>query len=293
MIWPNGPRVVYSRGKGCSELAELLSPAAVRVTGDLGAACAEARADLLVARRPPGGFQLVSVVSPIDFESEGVGTVVAAVAGGPHSALNVAVADLLARHLQVSLVVATAYVGQEAKTDAEELVEQYAAPIPASAKMAVESSDAAQFVAALPERSLLVLGEPGGSILSRLFFGPGARLRARAQAGTVMVRSAPDRVFQLMTEPVFVGPLHQAGDTLRLHGESLMAVVENGHLVGVVRRQVLERARREMPVAELMEEPIAVAWDASLEQAADLRRRTAVAPLPVTDQDGRLVGAWG
>jgi hypothetical protein len=135
---------------------------------------------------------------------------------------------------------------------------------------------------------LIVMGEPGGSFLSRLFFGPGARLRAAVPAGAIVVRSAPLRVFHAMTDPVFVGPLHQAEDTLRLHRHPLLAVVENGLLVGVVRRSRLESAPPRTPVGELMEEAHPLAMQAPLGE-----KRVGGAgpgPWPVVDAGGRLVG---
>jgi CBS domain-containing protein len=96
-----------------------------------------------------------------------------------------------------------------------------------------------------------------------------------------------------MAEPVFVGPLHHAGDTLRLHQQSLMAVVENGILVGVVRRVALERADKGVAVADLMEKPVAVSWDATLEEFGLLAQGIEGNPVPVTDPEGRLVGALG
>jgi Mg/Co/Ni transporter MgtE len=96
-----------------------------------------------------------------------------------------------------------------------------------------------------------------------------------------------------MGEPVFVGPLHLAGDTLRLHPQSMMAVVENGQLVGVVRRRKLQSANPGAAVGELMDEPLAVRWDQSLEDAGGAVGSVEESPLPVTDGDGRLVGALG
>lgn len=284
--------MLYTRGAGCAELAELLSKDATRVAGDLAEACANARADLLVTRKLPGGFDLVHVAVPVDFKPTGVKAVVAAVAGGPHSELNALLAAAIGRSLNVETMIATAYFSEETRTEAEETVERILAQQPGMPRLAVAADDPAGFISQLPDRSLLILGEPGGSFLSRSFFGPGARLKAKAPAGAVMVRYAPPRVFQVMGEPVFVGPLHLAGDTLKLHQQSMMAVVENGQLVGVVRRGTLQTANPEAAVADLMEAPVAVRWDASLEEAGSMDGIDG-SPLPVTDGDGRLVGALG
>ncbi len=278
--------VLYTRGGGCEELASLVSPDNTRVVGDLGDACISSRADLLVTRRPPGGFNLVSVAVPIGFQPSEVGQVVAAVSGGPHSGLAAGLAGAVARGLEVDLVIASAFFHDEGKAEAEESVDRFAGSIPGADRLIIAADDAPAFVSQLPARSLLVLGAPGGSFLSRTFFGPGARLRAAATAGAVMVRHASPRVFHVMMDPVFVGPLHHAGDTLRLHDARVLAVVENGLLVGMVRRSSLLAAPPQTPVSELMEAPVSVQIDEpvlGVDPSTD-------GPVAVTDAAGRLVG---
>ena len=284
------PNVVYTRGQGCAELAELLSSSPKRVAGDLARACLESRADLLVTRKPPGGFDLVSVVVPIDFQPTEIKAVVAAVAGGPHSELNVAVAEALGRRLGVETFAATAHFAEAAEAEAHETLGRVAASLPKMSRLVIGASDPTEFIAKLPERSLLILGEPGGTFLSRLFFGPGARLKAKAPAGAVMVRYAPPRVFQHMSEPVFFGPLHHAGDSLRLHSSALTAVVDNGVLVGVVRRSTLEAADPDVTLSELMEPPLSIPWDLMIDEI-DAGLMQGVGPTPVVDHAGRLIGA--
>ena len=284
------PNVVYTRGQGCAELAELLSSSPKRVAGDLARACLESRADLLVTRKPPGGFDLVSVVVPIDFQPTEIKAVVAAVAGGPHSELNVAVAEALGRRLGVETFAATAYFAEAAEAEAHETLGRVAASLPKMSRLVIGASDPTEFITKLPERSLLILGEPGGTFLSRLFFGPGARLKAKAPAGAVMVRYAPPRVFQNMSDPVFFGPLHHAGDSLRLHSSALTAVVDNGVLVGVVRRSTLEAADPDVTLAELMDPPLSIPWDLMID-AIDSDLMQGAGPTPVVDHAGRLIGA--
>ena len=271
------------------------------MTGDLDEACIRARADLLVTRKPPGGFSLVSVVSPLDFEPAEVTAVVAAIAGGPHSELNVQVSDHLARRLNVDVHIATAYTDQDASGHAESLVARLGEFVPHAKQLSIQASDLTEFVKALPSGALLVLGEAGGSLLSRLVFGPGARLRARAQAGALIVRAAPPRVFQVMDDPVFVGPLHLAGDGRRLYDDELVAVVEGGKLVGVVERTRLLAAAADAPVANLMDDPISVTATMSLVEAAtsiagahqNLRdREKSPGPWPVVDANGHLIGTY-
>ena len=288
--WLSAPSVVYTRGLGCAELAELLSSTPTRVAGDLATACLESRADLLVTRKPPGGFDLVSVAVPIDFQPTEIKAVVAAVAGGPHSELNVSLAEAIGRRLGVEIFAATAFFAESAEAEAHQTIDRVAAGLPARSRMVIGADDPTEFIAKLPERSLLILGEPGGTFLSRLFFGPGARLKAKAPAGAVMVRYSPPRVFQHMADPVFFGPLHHAGDSLRLHDSALTAVVDNGVLVGVVRRSILEAADPKVTLSELMEPPISILWDRGIDELdADLGQ--GAGPIPVVDHAGRLVGA--
>jgi CBS domain-containing protein len=282
--------VLYTRGEGCAELAAVVHPEPVRVGGDLAKACVEARADLLVTRRPPGGFDLVSVAVPVHFEPGRVRRVVATVAGGPHSVLAAGMAELIGSRLGVGIVFASAYFDAASRPEAEAALERLAGSLPEAERMLIAADDVSGFVGQLPDQALLVMGEPGGSLLSRLFFGPGAKLRAAAAGGTVRVRSAPSRVFHVMGEPVFVGPLHPAGDTLRLYDQPLLAVVENGILVGMVRRTALEQAGAWAPVGDLMETPRAVLIDQSLEDAMAIGAEFDRGPLPVTDSAGRLVG---
>jgi hypothetical protein len=271
------------------------------VTGDLDDACIRARADLLVTRRPPGGFSLVSVVSPLDFDPTEVTAVVAAIAGGPHSELNVQISDHLARRLNVDVHIATAYSDKDGSEDAESLVARLGEFVPHAKQLSIQATDLTDFVKALPSGALLVLGEAGGSLLSRLVFGPGARLRARAQAGAVIVRAAPPRVFQVMHDPVFVGPLHLAGDGRRLYDDELVAVVDGGKLVGVVERARLLAAAADAPIANLMDDPISVTATMSLVEAASsisnasqeaggLQRSSG--PWPVVDARGHLIGTY-
>jgi len=290
--WLSDPRVLYTRGQGCAELADLLSSSATRVAGDLAEACLESRADLLVTRKPPGGFDLVNVAVPIDFQPTEIKAVVAAVAGGRHSELNISLAEAIGRRLGVEIIAATGYFAEAAKPDAHQTLDRLASGIPEIKKLVIGADDPTEFIAKLPERSLLILGEPGGTLLSRLFFGPGARLKAKAPAGAVMVRYSPPRAFQRMSEPVFFGPLHYAGDSLRLHSTALTAVVDNGVLLGVVRRSVLEAADPEVTISELMEPPISIEWDSMIEDlSVDLTHGPG--PIPVVDPAGRLIGALG
>jgi CBS domain-containing protein len=148
----------------------------------------------------------------------------------------------------------------------------------------------AHLVQQLPAHSLLVLGAAGGALFQRIRFGPGARLRASAETGALVVRAAPTRVFQQVVEPVFVSPFRQVGDTLRVHPEEALAVVDNGVLVGLVRRAELLGAEASAQVGSVMEEPLSVRIDDPLEAADELRSLFGGAHIPVTNGNDRLVG---
>ncbi|MFP3915277.1 MAG: hypothetical protein ACLFWM_10405 [Actinomycetota bacterium] len=284
-------RVLWTRGKGCRELAELLAGAdAPRVQGDPVTSCVTERADLLVSRRIQPSFDLVDVAMPVDVDPEGVEAVVAAVAGGPHSVLAARVARRLGEALGVPASMVSAYPLEEGRRAAEEVVEQITPRVPEIEYRTMETAGMSDLVARLPERSLLVFGAPGGSWFRRHLAGPGARLRSHASAGAVVVRSAPRRVFQMMGEPVYVAPMLHVQDTLRIRTEDTLAVADGGRLVGLVRRSRLTGLRGDMPVGEAMEEPIAIGQLEPVEAARPLQPVFGVDPIPVVDGEERLVG---
>jgi len=172
---------------------------------------------------------------------------------------------------------------------AEEVLEQIGVTIPGLRSRVVEVEGISELVESLDDGALLVLGAPGGSWLQRSMFGPGARLRRTAQAGSVVVRSAPERVFRFMGDPVYVAPLRQADDTLRFHAESTLAVADQGRLIGLVRRDRLAQAGV-APVGDLMEEAMSVRVDETMSQAWALEPTFGVDPIPVTDHEEHLVG---
>ena len=282
-------RVVWTRGRGCAELAGLLSDDADRIIGDLTKGCISRRADLLVSRRLPGSFDLVNVAAPLGFVPENVTRVVSAIGGGPHSALAAQTAAAIGRRLGVEAEMVSATRLGEDPNEAQEVIERVALSVDEIGGRVVEVAGIAELVESLDEGSLLVLGAPGGSWLQRAMFGPGARLKSKAQAGAVIVRSAPDRVFRWMGEPVFVGPLRNADDTLRMHPENVLAVVEDGVLVGLVRRESLEQVGAAI-VASVMEDALSTKVDETIVEARELEPTFGKDPIPVTDYDEHLVG---
>ncbi|HSJ27085.1 MAG TPA: hypothetical protein VLB67_02675 [Acidimicrobiia bacterium] len=286
----NAP-VVWTRGEGCAELADLLSPVpAVRADGDLVRACVRARADAAVSRRLSSSFDLVPQIVPDGVDLDASGTIVAAVSGGPHSPLAAAVAARLGAVTGIPASMVCAYRDEESQGAAVSLIQDLYQQVPDIEYRLVEAEDAQSLTSQLPGGATLVLGAPGGSWLQRTFFGQGAKLIQSAPAGAIVVRSAPRRVFQEMDEPVYVSPMHDAIDLLRLHPDGRFAVADAGKLVGVVRRDALELADPGVPVSELMEDPHSVDVTDALEDCVELWKEFAPDPMPVTD-DGALVGA--
>jgi len=290
-IFRTGAPTLWTRGEGCVELAELLSPVpAVRAEGDLARACIATRADAVVSRRLSSSFELVPQIVPEAVDLDSSGSIVAAVSGGPHSPVAAAVAARLGRVTGLPASMVCAYRDDEGQAAALSLIQALYAQIPDLEYRLLEASDAPTLTAQLPEDVTLVLGAPGGSWLQRTFFSRGAKLIQTAPAGAIVVRSAPRRVFQEMGEPVYVSPMREATDILRVHTEGVLAVTDAGKLVGVVRRKSLEIADPGVPVSELMEGPRSVPVAAAMEEAAELWDEFDPDPLPVVDDDGFLVG---
>lgn len=291
MTQPDSMRVIWTRGKGCHELAEVLSTGeTARIQGDIEEGCILERADLLVSRKIPSGFDLVNVAMPVGFEPDRVTNVVAAVAGGPHSELSVATALQISSQLEVGVEVVSAATSEEQTQTADETLSQISLHFPDVSRRVVTVEGVAGLVDDLDEGTLLVLGAAGGSWLSRSRTGPGAKLRRTAQAGAIVVRRAPDRVFRFMEEPVYVAPLRQADDTLRTHDMSTLAVADEGRLVGLVRRAGLISAGSD-PVASVMEDAMSAKVDETLVEASELAPEFGEDPIPVTDHEEHLVGA--
>lgn len=291
-IMPDKPfRVVYTRGNGCAELAGLLEGgSATRVQDDIRAQCIAARADLLVARRLPPGFDFVNVAVPSDFVASNVGSVSAAVGSGPHSALAARIALRLGEALGVEAEMVSAYPTPADLPAARKIVKTLAGKIPNLPQRVIETADARELIDALPADALLVLGAAGGSWLQRAFFGTGVRLRQRAPAGAIVVQQAPGRVYHHMEEPAYVSRHLLVGDAVRVMEHSVAAVVDAGELVGVVRQSTLAGADSGLSVGDLMDDPVFLEVGDSYEETSRLAVFFDGAPIPVVDGDGRLVG---
>ncbi|MDP8957738.1 MAG: hypothetical protein M3N51_00720, partial [Actinomycetota bacterium] len=253
---PPRHEVLWTRGAGCRSLAELLGGGgAHRASGDLSQACIASRARLLVCRRMPSSFDLVSVAVPQDFAPQSIKAVVAAVGGGPHSPLAAWVAARLTNALGVPGRMVAAFRLPQQRPAAEASLEAAGRAAPHLQGWALEAERASRLVERLPPGSLIVLGSPGGSLVQRLLLGAGARLRARAPAGAVVVRQATARAYQHMVTPQFVSPHLQVADARRVVREAhVVPVVSGGRLLGLVRWTVLERTAGQRTVAEVMED---------------------------------------
>lgn len=282
--------VVWVRGQGCPELAGLLADRGARRAGpNLRASCLEARADLLVARRLTS-FDLVPVAVPRGFYPGSVGAVAAAVAGGPHSLLAARIADRLGHALGVPTILVAASPDPASDEEAEAALERAAALVPVEERRLVRAANPGTAARALPDRSLLILGAPGGTWWQRQFSGPGHQLQAAAPAGAIVVRTAPRRCFQEMGEPAAMGRQMPAGEALRVTTQAVVPVAEEGVLIGVVRRRDLAAADPSSPLGSLLEAPASVRLDDELSRAAALTAFFEGAPVPVIDADGRLCG---
>jgi hypothetical protein len=183
----------------------------------------------------------------------------------------------------------TASIPDREETSAAEVLGQIGTSVTGITGRIVEVDGIGGLVVSLDDGALLVVGAPGGSWLQRSVFGPGARLRRTAQAGAVVVRSAPDRVFRFMGDPVYVAPLRHADDTLLVHSERTLAVADEGRLIGLVRRERLIGAG-EAPVGSVMEEAQSVRVDETMVNAWALEPTFGDDPIPVTDHEEHLVG---
>ncbi len=267
----------------------ILSSTASHVEGDLTKACIDARADLLVTARA-SAFGLVSTAVPhaIDPDRK-IPAVVGAVGTGPHSPLVASLTGLLAAGLGTDSVLVTMSRSDAEDEQALETLGSLDPLVPEAGTKVVRADTAAGLVDSLPADALLVLGAPGGSWWQRQFFGPGRRLIHRAQAGSVVAKAAPGRCFQAMGDITALGRQMRARDALAVMAHPVAAVVAEGILVGVVRRVALERTPSGT-VGDAMEPVASVMADDPIETTTDLAAFLDGSPIPVVDNDGRLLG---
>lgn len=281
-------RVVWSRGPGCRELAQLLAvDRADQVDNNLAQDCIDRRADLAVMRRV-GSFDLVPVAAPSGFEPEAVEQVVAAISTGPHSDLAAVIAARIGEGLSVPATAMTAVRPGAPRAGARtRLSEVY--QVSGLGGEVLEAESASDLVASLPAGTVVVLGAPGGSWLTRQFFGPGARLVSHAPAGTIVVRDSEPKAFQRMVAPLGIGVHTFAEDALRVMESATIAVTDHGRLIGIARRSSIAAAHPRSEVGEIVEDAPVVNVDdetAALDELVEYFE----GPIPVVDRNGLLVG---
>lgn len=283
-------RVVWTRGKGCSELAATLALGPpLRAVGELDRFLASHRAGLLVARKLSESVP-TSMVSPSGYEPDGFARIAVAVSGGPHSSLAVEVGARLTTATGRPAQLISAFRRDAERADAAASLNELAEMGPELDPLLIETKEPKDLLRHVADDALLVLGAPGGSWLQRLFLGPGARLVSGASAGVVVVRRAPVRAYQLMGEPLYVSPHLGVQDALRITDASVLPVVEAGELVGIVSRTAMLMAGEGMSINHLMAEPRSLGVHASASDAMAVAAAQGGFPVAVVDQDRRLVG---
>ncbi len=285
------PPVVWTRGSGCRELAEVISDdAAIRVDSDPVATCIRTGAALLVSRRL-SSFDLCSVAVPSGFSADETTGVVATVGTGPHSSLAAAVAEKIGRSLGVSASAVYAHGSAGPTPAAARIVQELDDRFPDLRIEAVGAASPEAMVQALPAGTLLVVGAPGGSWFQRQFFGPGARIKHKASGGTIVVKAAPARVYQAMEPPTAFGPHMRVADALVI-GAGDVVVASESSLLGVVPGATLDAADPDAELGLLAREAAFLAPEETIDYARDLVDDTGSTMIPVVDGSGNLVGVY-
>jgi hypothetical protein len=165
------------------------------------------------------------------------------------------------------------------------------ADAPLLSQRVLQARNARAVVGELGPSTLLVIGAPGGSWLQRQFFGPGKRLIGAAPNGNVVVRDAPERCYRKLVDQIAaLGPAMRAGDAVRVVEHPATPVVDEGRLVGVVRRDSLAAAGDDATVGEVADEPVFVYVDDPLDDVGELTDFLDGSPVPVVDREARLLG---
>ncbi len=285
------PTVVWTRGSGCRELAEVISgDAAIRADSDPAATCIRTGAALMVSRRL-SSFDLCSVAVPSGFSADKITGVVAAVGSGPHSSLAAAVAERIGRSLKIPARAVYAHGSPGPTPAATRIVQELDDQFPDLRIEAVGAASPEAMVQALPAGTLLVVGAPGGSWFQRQFFGPGARIKHKTSGGTIVVKAAPVRVYQAMEPPTAFGPHMRVADALAV-GVGDVVVASESVLLGVVSAAALNAADPDAELGELAPETAFLAPEETIGHARDLIDDTDSMTIPVLDGSGNLVGVY-
>lgn len=289
----DGWKVAWARGEGCGDIAQLLDDKAERVTGERKEHLVKRRANLLVSKKISAGFNLVDSASPLNIELEKVGGVTAVFGSTANALLAGKITDSLAKSLGVPGRMVCVYRADEDQADRLTTVERVYRHVPDLAYRVAQTTNVSELLAETNETDLLVIGSQSSSWLQRQMHRQESRLAAKAPMGSVVVRSAPARVFQAMSEPKYVSPYLGAGEAQRLYPDRMIAVVANGRLIGVVRRSSLVMAGDGVPVESCMEDVISVAVTDTMSEAEEICRTLDGMAVPVTDEKGHVVGMFG
>lgn len=282
---------MWTRGKGCSHVADLVSGGtATRVEGDLKSACIANGTNVVVTAKAHS-FDLASTIVPHSInDATSAPTVVGAVGTGPHSPLVAQTTGRLADAYGGRSIVVTMARQQHEEAPARRVLDQLAPLAPGADLRLVHADTAAELVASLPGDTLLVLGAPGGSWWQRQFFGPGRRLIHAAPAGSIVVRAAARRCFHDLSPLAPMGAPMLARDAFAVMDEAAAPVVDGGKVIGCIRRSAVTDAAPGATVGDIMEDPVTVAADELVSSATNLASHLEGAPIPVVDDDGKLLG---
>ena len=282
--------ILWTRGAQCQTLADVLSGGtATRAGADVAASCIERGASLLVTKHL-NSIDFCSVAVPHGFSRSETRSVVAAVGSGPHSRLAATLADVLGRELDVDVRAVYGHSDPGERVRALEVLEELTSDLPGVRPEAIQAPSPAAMVDSLPAGTLLVVGAPGGSWFHRQFFGPGARIRAKASSGTIVVKHVPPRVYQVMQPAVAFGPHMRVADAAQLADSDHLIVAERGRLVGLILHDALIQARPDLELQDIMEGPVFLSPDEDLKHAAELINHHPGSAIPVVDSRRRIVG---
>ncbi len=285
-------RIAWTRGRGCAEVADLLAGGtATRIDGDLRATCIRERIDALVSRKL-SSFDLVPVIVPHSVDIENVERITAAVGGGPHSPFAVAVAARLGITTGVPTTAASVYRSSDTREATLERLAALAAPFPSIQLRSVPGDSAIQLIEDLDSATLLVVGVPGGSWFQRQIFGPGHRLAVGAPAGVLIVRTSEPRCYQLVADDAgsVAGPHLSVAAARQIIHDPVVAIAEEGVLIGVVRSDELEDLDDELQMGDVMHPPVSVGAAEPIDAISDVREYFGGGPIPVVDDAGKIVG---
>lgn len=282
--------ILWTKGSECESLATALGNGrAFRSKGDLYQSCIESGAALIVAPRQIS-FDLCSVATPHGFDQTGVASIVAAVGLGPHSILAAKVADRLAVRLGVPGKAVFGYTSDVERMAGLSALDSISAEVPSLQVHTAQASSPAEMLSSLADGTLLVLGAPGGSWFQRQFFGPGARIRATAPGGTIVVRHSPRRVYQVMRPARPLGPTMRVADALQVAEGEHVVIAADGRLLGLVSQEALVASRPDVELRELMDEPVFLSPDEFLDDADRLVAARPAATIPVLDRSDHIIG---